>query len=73
MANEDFDLTIALTVDQDLTHHTNTEVNDNCSEALKWVLTEGIHQDMYTILKPMKSVVYHVLFNTFKSVSNIPL
>lgn len=63
--NGDFDLAMTLTLDHSLTYRTNIEVNDNCSMALKRVLTEGDHRDMCTIWNPMKSVVYYVVYHTF--------
>lgn len=68
MANGDFDLAITLSVDQDLTHHTNIEVNNNCSEDLKEALKTGTPGDICKVLRPMENVVYYVLFNTLNEI-----
>lgn len=71
MKDEDFDLSITFTVDQDLKNVIEFEVNDCCSDSLKGVLTEGGHRDGDTsvVWKPMKRVVYYVLHKTFTAVS----
>lgn len=68
MDNGDFDLTITLSVDQALTHHTNIEVNNNCSYPLKETLKMGTHEDLCKVWRSMERVVYYVLFNTFHAV-----
>jgi hypothetical protein len=68
MDNRDFDLTITLSVDQALTHHTNIEVNNNCSDDLKETLIMGTHEDLCKVWRSMERVVYYVLFNTFNAV-----
>lgn len=68
MDNGDFDLTITLSVDQALTHHTNIDVHNNCSDDLKETLTMDTHEDLCKVWRSMERVVYYVLFNTFHAV-----